>query len=402
MFVLGIIIAKKISSLSESDKNIMPIAGKPIISYVISSSLKSKKINRTIVSTNDTKIADVAHKYGADIPYLLQTTKLASDSVTSEDILRYTVKQIELESNQLVDIVVLLQPTSIFTTSKLIDECVQKFLRCRYDSLITVVTADKKAEYVGIDIDKKFQYVLDEKEKTKLIDKIEIVPSGNVSVINRNSLFTNPQIITNNTGVIYISKKDGLDISYELDFLLAEFLIEENNLRKLRTNDCISPTAIRLEKDKIQLIVYDFDGVMTNNKVSLSENGKESVVVNRGDGQGVSLIKKMGIKQIILSSEVNPVVSIRGKKLNIPVIQGAEDKFAILKDYVEKNGINLKNVVYIGNDLNDLECMQNVGMPLAPIDAHEFIKTIAKIILVSKGGDGVVRELANKIEDNSL
>ena len=147
----------------------------------------------------------------------------------------------------------------------------------------------------------------------------------------------------------------------------------------------------------ISLFVYDFDGVMTDNKVYLDQNGNEIVRVNRADGQGVSEIKKLGFQQIIISTETNPVVSTRAGKLGILCLQGIDDKKAALIDFCKNNIINLMNVAYIGNDINDLEAMKLVGMTFCPADAHEVIKTISDCVLKTKGGNGVIRELLDFI-----
>ncbi len=149
--------------------------------------------------------------------------------------------------------------------------------------------------------------------------------------------------------------------------------------------------------NNIKLIVYDFDGVMTDNKVYLDQKGNEMVQVHRGDGLGVSEIKKLGIEQVIISTEKNPVVSARASKLAIFCLQGQENKKVALKDYCEKNDIDLKHVIYVGNDINDLEAMDLVGVTFCPVDAHESIKAISDYILETKGGHGVVRELLDFI-----
>jgi 3-deoxy-D-manno-octulosonate 8-phosphate phosphatase (KDO 8-P phosphatase) len=153
-------------------------------------------------------------------------------------------------------------------------------------------------------------------------------------------------------------------------------------------------------KNKISLIIYDFDGVMTDNKVYIDQNGKETVQVNRADGLGVSEIKKLGIEQIIISTEKNPVVSARAKKLDIYCLQGIENKKYALKKYCQNNNIELKKVAYIGNDINDKEVMEIAGTTYCPSDAHKSIQIISDYILKTKGGAGVVRELLNLITNN--
>ena len=150
--------------------------------------------------------------------------------------------------------------------------------------------------------------------------------------------------------------------------------------------------------ENICLIVYDFDGVMTDNRVILSEDGKESVIVNRSDGLAVNIIKNMGIPQLILSREKNPVVSARARKLSIPVLQGINEKELVLKQYCRDNKIPIEKVVFIGNDINDTNLMCIVGYPLCPNDAYPEAKAAARFIITVDGGCGVIRELLNHIK----
>jgi len=145
----------------------------------------------------------------------------------------------------------------------------------------------------------------------------------------------------------------------------------------------------------IKLIVYDFDGVMTDNTVIVDEDGKESVVCSRADGLAVAKIKELGIPQVIISSEENKVVVARAAKLKMPVIHGVADKKAVTLAYCAEQGGDPAEVVYIGNDVNDLEAMLAVGWPVCPKDACREVRQIAKIVLPVDGGKGVVRALLN-------
>ena len=153
-------------------------------------------------------------------------------------------------------------------------------------------------------------------------------------------------------------------------------------------------------KKKIKLIVYDFDGVMTDNKVYIDQNGNEMVQVSRADGLGISEIVKLGIQQIIMSTEVNPVVKQRAIKLKIPCLQGLDNKKDALLDYSKKNDIDLRKVAFVGNDINDKDAMAIVGFTFCPADAHEIIKEISDQVFKRNGGDGVVRELLDLIKES--
>lgn len=152
-----------------------------------------------------------------------------------------------------------------------------------------------------------------------------------------------------------------------------------------------------LWSEDIRLIVSDFDGVMTDNRVLLSEDGKESVYVSRADGQGVHMLRELGIDLIILSTETNRIVKMRADKLKVDCIQGVSDKARCLTDYCRKRGIPLKNVAYIGNDRNDYEAMKLAGTRIVPQDAYEEVKNISDYVTRASGGYGVIREVAGKI-----
>jgi YrbI family 3-deoxy-D-manno-octulosonate 8-phosphate phosphatase len=150
--------------------------------------------------------------------------------------------------------------------------------------------------------------------------------------------------------------------------------------------------------NEINLIVYDFDGVMTDNKVYIDQNGKETVQVNRGDGLSISEIKKLGIEQIIISTEKNTVVSARAKKLNIKCLQGIDNKKKSLQKYCKENNYKLQHVAFVGNDINDKEAIDIVGKTFCPADSHESIKAISNFILKTNGGNGVIREIFDIIK----
>ena len=148
------------------------------------------------------------------------------------------------------------------------------------------------------------------------------------------------------------------------------------------------------QKIAIDLLVYDFDGVMTDNLVLVFQDGAEAVFVNRADGWGVAQLRKAGFRQIIMSTETNPVVSARAKKLRIEVVQGSSEKAQDLLAFCQNNRIELKKVLYVGNDVNDLDAMNLVGFPVAPADAHPEVLKIAKLVTHASGGEGVIKELS--------
>ena len=151
----------------------------------------------------------------------------------------------------------------------------------------------------------------------------------------------------------------------------------------------------------IKSIFYDFDGVMTDNKVIISESGEESVFVNRSDGLAISYFKKMGIDQYIISTEKNPVVSKRATKLNINVFQGIDNKLNKITSIMKENNLQKDEVIFIGNDLNDLEVIQYLPITFCPSDSHGEVLKYASKILSCKGGDGVIMTLYNNMGEHN-
>jgi YrbI family 3-deoxy-D-manno-octulosonate 8-phosphate phosphatase len=149
----------------------------------------------------------------------------------------------------------------------------------------------------------------------------------------------------------------------------------------------------------IQLIVSDFDGVMTDNRVWIDETGKEMVCVSRADGQAVHILRSLGIELVIMSTETNGVVAKRAEKLRVECIQSISDKASQLQSYSDKRKIPLENIAYIGNDINDYEALKLAGMKLVPHDAYDVVKDIADYITETKGGYGVIREIAEIIKN---
>jgi YrbI family 3-deoxy-D-manno-octulosonate 8-phosphate phosphatase len=149
--------------------------------------------------------------------------------------------------------------------------------------------------------------------------------------------------------------------------------------------------------DSIDALVFDFDGVLTNNLVYLNQEGVESVACSRADGLAFDVLRKINKPTFILSTEKNSVVTMRAKKLKIPLIQGVSDKVLAIKELARENNYHLKNILYVGNDLNDYLVMKVCGHTACPIDSHPKIKGVSNYILSTKGGNGVVRELLEQV-----
>jgi YrbI family 3-deoxy-D-manno-octulosonate 8-phosphate phosphatase len=151
--------------------------------------------------------------------------------------------------------------------------------------------------------------------------------------------------------------------------------------------------ALRL----LRVIAFDFDGVFTDNTVIVDENGVESVRCWRGDGLGLSALRRLGVGSVVVSTETNPVVGARCQKLNIECHQGCTDKITTLRAIAEAAGCTLDEVAFVGNDVNDSECLRAVGLPIVVADSHPQVVSLAAYVTHEKGGRGAVREVCDLI-----
>lgn len=150
--------------------------------------------------------------------------------------------------------------------------------------------------------------------------------------------------------------------------------------------------AFRLFAD-IDLVVFDFDGVMTNNQVLVMQDATEGALCNRSDGLGIGMLKNACVPAIVLSKEQNPVVGARCKKLGLECHQGIDDKLPHLQRLLAERNIPIARVAYVGNDLNDVACMNSVGLPIAVADAFDPALNAARFVTRANGGFGAVREV---------
>ena len=166
------------------------------------------------------------------------------------------------------------------------------------------------------------------------------------------------------------------------------------------TDSSNSPDDPSLEERirEIRLVAFDFDGVFTDNMVYVFEDGSEAVRCFRGDGFGLRKLERVGIETVIISTETNPVVSARSRKLGIRCVQSCEDKRAALGIIIQEMGLSLAQVAFIGNDINDLPCLTCVGLPIVVQDAHLDVIPSARYQTRARGGHGAVREICDLFE----
>lgn len=153
---------------------------------------------------------------------------------------------------------------------------------------------------------------------------------------------------------------------------------------------------------QIKALVTDFDGVHTDNTVLLDMDGREFVRCSRADGMGLEMLRARGVKLLVLSRESDGVVAARARKLQMECAQNVKEKLPVLDDWRQRNNLSWQELAYIGDDINDLECLAASGLPVAPSNARPEVKDICKIVLQSAGGNGALRELCDHLIERKL
>ena len=366
-------------------KNIHPLGGKPLIAYSIEQARRARLVNRVVVSTDDTEIAAVSQGYGAEIVW--RPEKISSDSASSESALLHTLEHLQKSEGYKPDILAFIQCTSPLTLVEDIDGTIQTLMDKGADSALAVTSfhyflwkEQASGDTIGINHEKQVRLLRQEREP-------QFLETGAVYTMRVSGFIQTRHRFFGKTAIYIMPPERHLEIDEPVDFRIAEVLLREQRIEQ-RLN-CLP--------ENLEALVLDFDGVFTNNKVFVFQDGREAVLCNRSDGWGIDQLKKNGLKVLILSTEANPVVQARADKLGIPCLHGLQEKGAILQDWIEEHNIDPCQVVYVGNDVNDLTCMALVGCATAVADAHPMVLEAADLILERDGGEGAIREICDLI-----
>jgi 3-deoxy-D-manno-octulosonate 8-phosphate phosphatase (KDO 8-P phosphatase) len=149
--------------------------------------------------------------------------------------------------------------------------------------------------------------------------------------------------------------------------------------------------------ERVRFAVFDFDGVFTDNRVWVNERGEEALAFSRSDGLGLRRLDDVGVRYMIVSMEQNPIVGARAQKLQVDCLQGITDKLTVVKERSADAGVSLEETAFVGNDINDADCLRAVGCPVVPADAWPEVKPLARWILTRGGGGGCVREFCDGV-----
>jgi YrbI family 3-deoxy-D-manno-octulosonate 8-phosphate phosphatase len=366
-------------------KNIRMVSGKPLLAWSIEQARNTPQVSRVLVSTDSAEIAAVARNYKAEI--IERPPEISGDTASSESCLVHALDYVKEKENLEPDLVVFLQATSPLREADDIQKAIETMQRDNADSLFSACRGEGFVWRVEKDgTPRSFTY--DHKNRPRRQDAPEdLIENGSIYIFK-------PWVLRqfNNRlgGKVSVYRMPALN-SFQIDEPSDLELIEQLFAHRAKSQPGFQPSAS--DFCKIKLLVLDFDGVLTDNRVLVSEDGKEAVLCDRGDSLGIGMLKSAGIPVVVISKEKNPVVAARCRKLGIECIQGCDEKLAALQKLAESKGATPAEIAYVGNDVNDLECLQWVGAPIAVADAMPAIMSAVRFKTPRAGGHGAVRDV---------
>lgn len=379
-------------------KNIRPLAGHPLLAYSVAAGLQSELVTRVIVSTDDEEIAEVARGHGAETPFL-RPAALAQDDTQDLPVFLHALEWLEKEEGYRPEVVVQLRPTSPVRPPDCVDRAVQILLEHPEADSVRGVVPSGQNPYKMWRIDARgrmLPLLRDGFEEPFNMPRQKLPPTywqtGHVDAVRPDTILKKGSMSGAVILPLVIDPRYTVDIDNQRDWQHTERLLVQGDLQYVRPGRRSRPLP-----QQVDMVVFDFDGVFTDNRVWVNERGEEWVAASRGDGWGIARLLARGVDAMVLSTEKNPVVAARCDKLGLPYVQGADDKAQALQEIMAARNLKPENVIYLGNDVNDAPCFPLVGCALVTADAHPRARLEADLALSRPGGFGAVRELCDLI-----
>jgi YrbI family 3-deoxy-D-manno-octulosonate 8-phosphate phosphatase len=353
-------------------KNLAKVGGTPLVARAVRACVRADLVDEVVVSTDHEDIAAAARDAGATV--VDRPAELSGDTASSESAVLHALAVRDDEP----EVVVLVQCTSAFISPTDLDAAIARVL----DGAADVVFAG--------------------------LETHEFLWSATGSGVNHDPAFRprrqDREPHFRETGAFYVMRTEGLREHGHRFFgriavqpVPSRHAVEVDVPEDLEIARALAPFVDEPEPIDVDAVITDFDGVHTDDRAYVDSEGREMVAVSRADGMGIALLRRAGVKLLVMSTEHNPVVAARARKLGVPVLQGLADKQTVLRDWLHIEGLDPARVAYVGNDVNDLGCMAQVGWPVTVPDAHPKVRAAARVVLSRPGGAGAVRELCDRV-----
>lgn len=369
-------------------KNIKLISGKPLVYWTVRAACGCKYIDKVFVATDSDAIKGTVELFRSDLEpesskkleVIGRSAQSASDTASTESAM------LEFAEEHEFDNIVLIQATSPLLVSEDIDRGFEAFSEFGTDSVLSVVR--QKRFHWTVDINgfaHPTNYDVFHRPRRQEFDGY-LVENGAFYITSKADLMKSRNRVSGNIKAVEMNEDTFFEIDEPSDWLIIEALMKKNGI-----------VASQKTPD-IRMFLTDCDGCLTDGGMYYSEHGDELKKFNTRDGMGFAMLKDRGIITGIITSENVDLNRRRAEKLKLDILEaGCKDKAMAIRKYCEQYGVPLENVCYVGDDINDLEAIKMVGFGGCPADAMPSVRAVANFITKAKGGEGVIREIVEKI-----
>lgn len=372
-------------------KNIKLICGKPLVYWTVRAACGCKHIDKVYVSTDSDKIKKTVEEFKNNeeaeifrkVEVISRSSESASDTASTESAM------LEFADKYEFDNIVLIQATSPLLVSSDLDNGFETFDEIGTDSVLSVVR-QKRFHWERDDngFAHPTNYDVFHRPRRQEFNGY-LVENGAFYITSKVNLVKSRNRVSGNIKAVEMNEDTFFEIDEPSDWIIIETLMKRNG---------IATAEKFLKKPSIKMLLTDCDGCLTDGGMYYSEQGDELKKFNTRDGMGFSLIKNKGIISGIITSENVDLNRRRAKKLNLDILEaGCKDKVAVVKKLCEEYNISLDSVAYIGDDINDVDVIKMVGLGCCPADAMPEVKAVAKYVTRAKGGEGVIREIVERL-----
>lgn len=369
-------------------KNIKSICGKPLVYWCVMAACNCKYIDKVYVATDSRDIASVVEqiKHGTELDILQKLEVIGRSAESASDYASTEYAMLEFANDFEFDNIVLIQATSPLLQSCDLERGFEAFCVDGTDSVLSVVRQKRFNWTVdGNGFAQPDNYDVFNRPRRQEFDGY-LVENGAFYITSRINLLKYKNRVSGNIRVVEMDESTYFEIDEPKDWEIIERLMQKQIV------------SFNSNTQKIKLFLTDCDGCLTDGGMYYTENGDELKKFNTKDGMGFSLLKEHGILAGVITGENMELNRRRAEKLKLDIYEsGCKDKLEVIKGICAKKGFSLNDVCYVGDDLNDLETIRDVGFGCCPSDAVSEIRDVADYVAKAKGGDGVVREVIDLV-----
>lgn len=364
-------------SKSIPDKNIRLIAGKPLCAWVLEAACRSGVFDKIVVSTDSLKITDVVESLDLPVEILHRPAELATDEASTESVMLHAAEVLDF------DVLATIQATSPFVQAEDFQKAYNLFKAGSYESLLTAVRTKR---FFWNDDGTALNYAPQQRPRRQDFSG-SLMENGAFYFTKRNILTNTGCRLGGRICIYEMAAESAVEIDEQEDWAFVERALLDRCAQSLHETLA-----------KIKMLVVDVDGTLTDAGMYWSAEGDQLKKFNTRDAKGLELVRKVGVEVAIITSEDSPIVTARANKLGIQhCFVGVVNKKQCLETLACELSVELTDVAYIGDDINDLDCLNISGFPACPADAIESVKAVVQHISKYAGGMGAVREICELI-----